>query len=138
MLRHEVDVMRVFYAYWPHAYAVTGAEVDQRWRADMELTIGAVEGGRMYMVEVDEGTEPHSQVRGRLAVYLDCPRTVLVVTTSPIRVREVIRLTDNPRIYVTTLSACVDDPWGNHWRNVRGESGCIARPGDRANAAAGV
>ena len=58
MLRHELDVMRVFYAFWPHAFARTGGEVNPRWRADLELTIGPPEQGRTYMVEVDEDTEP--------------------------------------------------------------------------------
>ena len=54
LLRHETDVMRVFFAYWPHAYALTGTDVDPRWRADMEMTVGPVEPGRKYMIEVDE------------------------------------------------------------------------------------
>ena len=127
MLRHEVDLMRVFYAYWPHAYAVTGENVDPRWKADMELTIGPVGVGRTYMVEMDEGTEPVAQVRRRLAQYVDCPHAVLFVTPTGHRAEEIVRLTDNPRIYATTLDRCLADPWGSHWRNSRGEVGAVAK-----------
>jgi hypothetical protein len=128
MLRHEVDAMRVFYAYWPHAYALTGADADPRWRADMELTIGGIDDGRKHMVEIDEGTEPLNQVRKRLAVYTDCPHTVLFVAPTLSRANEAIRLTDNPRIYVSTIERCGVDPWGGHWRNCLGETGHVAKP----------
>jgi hypothetical protein len=128
MLRHEVDGMRVFFAYWPHAYAVTGGDVDPRWRADMELTIGDPQTGRRYMVEIDEDTEPLGQVRRRLASYADCPRAVLFIAPSPTRASEVIRLTDNSRIYVTTIDRCLAEPWGGHWLNCRGEVGHVAKP----------
>jgi hypothetical protein len=127
-LRHEVDVMRVFFAYWPHAFALTGSDVNPRWRADMELTIGQVGSGRRYMVEIDEGTEPLHQVRSRLRSYEDCPHTVLMVVPSALRANEVIRLTDNSRIYASRLDSCLAEPWGQHWRNCRGEAGQIERP----------
>lgn len=128
MLKHEVDVMRVFFAYWPHAYAVTGSDVDPRWRADMELTLGDVRSGRRYMTEIDEDTESLGQVRRRLAEYADCSQTVLFVAPSPSRAIEVMRLTDNPRIYVTAIDRCLSDPWGHHWRNCRGEEGHVSKP----------
>jgi len=128
MLKHEVDVMRVFFAYWPHAYAVTGSDVDPRWRADMELTIGDPQTGRRYMAEIDEGTEPLSQVRRRMAGYADCTHAVLFVAPSPARAGDALRLTDNPRVYATTLDACLAEPWGHHWRNCRGEAGHVERP----------
>lgn len=128
MLRHEVDAMRVFYAYWPHAYALSGADVDPRWRADLELTIGEIAKGRTYMVEIDEATESLSQVRCRLATYRDCPRTVLFIAPTALRASEVLRVTDNPRIYASALDRCLDDPWGDHWRNCLGEGGQVARP----------
>jgi hypothetical protein len=128
MLRNEVDAMRLFYAYWPHAYAVAGSDVDPRWRADLELTIGDVRTRRRYMVEIDEETEPLGQVRRRLAGYADCPHAVLFVTISPARALEVVGLSDNPRIYVSTIASCLADPWGEHWRNGRGEAGRVAKP----------
>ncbi len=128
MLKHEVDAMRVFFAYWPHAYAATGGEVDPRWRADMELTIGDPRTGRRYMLEIDEETEPLSQVRRRLAGYADCPHAVLFIAPSPSRASAVIGVTDNPRIYVSTIDRCLLDRWGSHWRNCRGEAGYVAKP----------
>ena len=119
--------MRVFYAYWPHVFAVTGEDVDPRWKADMELTIGPVGVGRTYMVEIDEGTEPMMQVQRRLAPYVDCPHAVLFVTPTGNRTEEIVRLMDNPRIYATTLDRCLADPWGSHWRNGRGENGAVAK-----------
>lgn len=129
MLRHETDLMRAFFAFWPHAYALTGSDVDPRWRADMELTIGQPGSGRTYMVEIDEDTEPLSQVTRRLAGYVDCPRTVLLVAPTVARAGEILRLAANERIYVSWLERCLVDPWGVHWRNCRGEAGSIARPG---------
>lgn len=128
LLKHEVDAMRVFYAYWPHAYALTGGDTDPRWRADIEMVIGDPRSGRRFMVEIDEETESLSQVRGRLAGYTDCPHAVLFVAPSPSRANEVARLTDNPRIYVATIDRCLGDPWGNHWRNCRGEEGRVVKP----------
>lgn len=128
MLRHELDVMRVFLAYWPHAYALTGEDVDPRHRADMELTIGQPGSGRTYAVEVDEGTEPLSQVRRRLSVYDGCPRTVLFVAPIQTRADEVLTLTANPRIYATTTGRCLSDPWGEPWRNCLGEPGRVETP----------
>jgi hypothetical protein len=134
MLRHEVDGRRVFFAYWPHAYALTGAEVDERWRADLELTIGAIGTGRTYMVEIDEETEPLSQVRRRLATYADCPHTVLFVAQAPSRAAEVLRLTGSPRIYVSVIESVFVDPWGTHWRNCLGEAAYVAKPATDADA----
>lgn len=128
MLRHETDVMRVFFAHWPHAFALTGADVEPRWRADMELTIGDIGTGRRYMVEIDEGTEPLHQVRSRLAGYEDCPHAVLFVAPSPSRAAEVLRLTRNPRIYVSDIARCLAEPWAGHWMNCLGEGGRIVRP----------
>lgn len=28
-VRHETDLMRVFYAYWPYAYGLTGRDADE-------------------------------------------------------------------------------------------------------------
>lgn len=134
MLKHETDVMRVFFAFWPHAYALTGADVDPRWRADMEMTIGPVGAGRTYLVEMDEGTEPLAQVRRRLAGYADCSHAVLFVTPTVSRADEVLRMTENPQIYASTLGQCLGEPWGGHWRNCLGESGKVEQP--RASHAA--
>ena len=71
------------------------------------------------MVEIDEDSEPLSQVRSRLAGYRDCPHAVLLVTPTASRASELLRLTDNPRLYATAIDRCVADPWGNHWRNRR-------------------
>lgn len=128
LLRHEVDGMRVFFAYWPYAYALTGADVDSKWRADLELTIGEGAAGRTYMVEIDEETEPLSQVRRRLAGYADCPHTVLFVAPTPSRAAEVLHLTESPRVYVSAIESVLADPWGSHWRNCLGESGYMAKP----------
>lgn len=93
----------------------------------MELTIGPVGTGRTYMVEMDEGTEPTAQVRRRLAQYADCPHAVLCVVRDAGRAQAILRWTDEPRIYVTTIDRCLADPWGGHWRNGRGESGAVAK-----------
>ncbi len=129
MLRHEVDAMRVFFAFWPHAYALTGADVDPRWRADLELTIGSIESGRKYLVEIDEDSEPLHQVRSRIAAYENCPHAVLFIAPSASRAAEIIRLSRNPRAYASDMSSCIGDPWGEHWRNCLGECGRISRPG---------
>lgn len=124
-LRHELDVMRVFLAYWPRAYALTGEDVDPRYRADMELTMGNPGEGRVYFVEVDEGTEALSQVRRRLASYDESSRAVLFVTPTITRAHEVLSITTNSLVYTTTISRCLAEPWGTHWQNCLGESGML-------------
>ena len=123
-VQHETDLMLVFYAYHPHAFGLTGRDVEEKYRADMDMTIG----GRLYRVEMNEETEPFWQIKKRLEVYKDCPNAVLFVTLTPERVPEILVQTDNPKVYVSTLEQVVKEPWGHHWRNHLGATGHVERP----------
>lgn len=122
--QHETDAMRFFFAYWPHAYALSGKDVDPKWRADLDFIVQE----KTYRVEIDEDTEPLWQVRKRLAVYDDCPNTVLFVAPTLSRAREASRLTANPKVYFSVLETCLTDPWGGHWFNCLGANGVVAEP----------
>ena len=123
-VQHETDLLLIFYSYWPHAFGLAGKDADPAYLADMDLTIG----GKLYRVEMNEETEPHWQIKKRLEGYKDCPNAVLFVTLSPERVPEILTLTDNPRVYVSTLEQVIRDPWGTHWKNRDGEPGNVAKP----------
>ena len=128
LLQHEVDVMRVFFSFWPHAYALTGQDVDPKFRADMELTIGSPETGRTFLVELDRDTERIEQIRGRLAHFDSCQKMILFIAPSQERIDEVKRLSGNLNIYYSTLDRVVADGWGNHWTNRIGEAARIEKP----------
>jgi hypothetical protein len=123
-VQHEVDAMLAFYAFWPRAYALAGIDTDQTYRADLDLTIA----GRIYRVEIDRQTERPAQLKKTLAKYDACQNTVLFITLEDWRVREALTLTTNPRLYATTLSRVVSDPWSDHWRNHQGQEGHVADP----------
>lgn len=122
-VQHEVDLAQIFFAYWPYAFARAGSDVDPTYRADMELTVK-----NFYRVEMDEMTEKVKQLEDTLRKYADGKDTVLFVTLADWRVREALSLTDNKKIFATTLKELINDPWGEVLTNCRGEKARVAMP----------
>ena len=124
-IRHEVLLTDFLFCY-PSSYITRGWLVNKDLRPDAEMTLGGIR----FNVELDTGTESHSQVRRRQQVYVGSTEFVLFVTLSARRLRGLTSkcLTAVKDICLfTTLDQVKTDPAGSIWIDSNGGQTSIVK-----------
>lgn len=124
-VRHEVLLTDFLFCY-PEAHVVRGWLVNKELRPDAEMTLGGIH----FNVELDTGSESHSQVRRRQGVYVSTSDMVLFVTLSERRMNGLMKgCLDEVKgmCLFGTLDGVRAEPEGEVWMDVDGNRASIVR-----------
>jgi hypothetical protein len=115
-LQHEYDLTLILLKMNIER-VIRGFAVDER-NADAHGWINGV----MFYLELDPGTERKwTELRERFAAYEDTEHDVLWICSTPTRMNQMIKNSDNSHFWFTTFPQCLESPHQSIWLNKAGD-----------------